>query len=178
MSNRSKIKITLTSSSSKDSFISSFRRYLKRYFKRNDYSFNWGDYDVLGGNKAKNRLSPHTHYLNDDYNFDDISLDTSDSDLDAIIMASEKEIYFYQDYKNPNDFLFFHTLSEFIEYCESNNYHISKSEMENLKYRYLSHCCLDNNSESNRWGTNEIVSETSYPELCYDVYDLNDLGYE
>ena len=103
----------------------------------------------------------------DEYSFDDIGLDYGDG---------EKEIWFYPDYHCKDDRLEFNSLSDFNDYCGDMGYLVTKDVMEDILYRYESHCCL--NPESEKVGLLDVMSGHSYGEMFYDACDESELSGE
>ena len=106
----------------------------------------------------------------DDFNFDDVDVDYTNYDNDSEL----KEIWFYPDYHDKFERLHFSNLKEFNDYCDSMGYYVDYAVVNDIAWRYESHCCL--NRESEREGLLEILSAHSYGEMFYDVCDEDELS--
>jgi len=106
----------------------------------------------------------------DEYSFDDVSLDDCMSEN----ASSFKEIWFYIDYHDKDDKLEFNSLKDFNDYCEEMGYYVGKEVADKIAWCYESHCCL--NPESERLGFLEIMSEHSYGEMFYEACEEVELS--
>ena len=106
----------------------------------------------------------------DEYDFSGINLDFTTDDYDD----GYKQIWFYPDYHEKNDKLEFNSLKEFSDYCESMGYLVSKEVMNDISWRYESHCCLC--PESEKAGLLEIMCEHSYGEMFYEACEEYELS--
>ena len=86
----------------------------------------------------------------------------------------QKSIWFYLDYHCKEDKLEFNSLKEFSDYCTSMGYFISQEVLNDISWRYESHCCLDPRNRS--IGLDDVVCEHSYGELFYSVCDEEELS--
>jgi len=102
----------------------------------------------------------------DDYNLDDIGLDDENTEY--------KEIWFYPDYHCKDDKLEFNSIKEFSDYCGNQGYFVPKEVINDLAWRYESHCCLC--PESERIGLLEIMAEHSYGEMFYEACEEQELS--
>lgn len=106
----------------------------------------------------------------DEYNLDDVDIDFTTDDYDD----GQKEIWFYPDYHEKDDKLEFNSLKEFSDYCEDMGYFVSKEVVNDISWRYESHCCLC--PESEKQGLLEIMSEHSYGEMFYEACEEYELS--
>ena len=127
--------------------------------------------------KSKSKLKSKSRLFDIDVPYS--GYDGIDDDYTEDYEPISKQIWFYPDYHFKEDRLEFNTLSSFKEYCEDMGYFIDNSVIDELNYRYESHCCL--NPDSKRLGLLEILSEHSYGEMFYmvcDVSELDDVNYD
>ena len=89
------------------------------------------------------------------------------------MLEEDRVIYYYPDYHERDSRFEFHTYSEFQEFCESMGYDIPSDVESWIRYNTVCHCCLS--SESLKYGKHEIVAESSYGILFYDVCDIDEL---
>lgn len=80
---------------------------------------------------------------------------------------SDKSIWFYPTFCEKQDRLEFNTLHDFDEYCELMGYTVPTEVIDDIVYRYESHCCLSPQAKS--LGILEIMSECSYGDLYYEA---------
>ncbi len=115
---------------------------------------------------------PYNGYEDDstDYNLDDIGFEHSSNDENT----EHKEIWFYPDYHCKDDKLEFNSIKEFSDYCENQGYFVSREVVNDLTWRYESHCCLC--PESERIGLLEVISEHSYGEMFYEACEEQELS--
>jgi len=84
-------------------------------------------------------------------------------------------VYFYPDYLNKYDRVEFKGLMEFDEFCRQEGYQLSNDTLWKLFDLGCCHCCLD--PEKRAEGSLEIVCESSYERLCYEVCTSDELSY-
>ena len=128
------------------------------------------------GRKAKilDINAPYSGYEDDpiECSLDDIGFDATSYDDDTEF----KEIWFYPDYHCKDDKLEFNSIKEFNDYCENQGYFVPREVVNDLAWRYESHCCLC--PESEKLGLLEIMCEHSYGEMFYEAceeQELNDM---
>ena len=85
-----------------------------------------------------------------------------------------KEIYYYPDYHDKDSRLEFSTLKAFNDFCDDNGYVIPSHVSNQIIFNRVSHTCL--HPESRNYGVYEIIAETSYGNLFYEVCESNELG--
>ena len=112
--------------------------------------------------------APYSGYEDDSIDFE-FSLDDENTEY--------KEIWFYPDYHCKDDKIEFNSIKEFSDYCEKQGYFVSREVVNDLAWRYESHCCLC--PESEKLGLLEIMAEHSYGEMffeaCEEQEELNDM---
>ena len=135
---------------------------------------NWskGKHKHKKGKKGARVIDIYTPYDGDeeDLDFDDIDFDFTTEDYDD----GQKEIWFYPDYHEKDDRLEFNSLKEFNDYCESMGYYVSKEVVQDISWRYESHCCLC--PESEKVGLLEIMTEHSYGDMFYEACEEHELS--
>lgn len=116
--------------------------------------------------------APYSGYEDDptEYNLDDIGFEYSSNGEDS----EHKEIWFYPDYHCKDDRLEFNSIKEFSDYCEKQGYFVSREVINDLAWRYESHCCLY--PESEKVGLLEIMSEHSYGEMFFEACEEHELS--
>lgn len=116
--------------------------------------------------------APYSGYEDDptEYNLDDIGFEYSSNGEDS----EHKEIWFYPDYHCKDDRLEFNSIKEFSDYCEKQGYFVSREVINDLAWRYESHCCLC--PESEKVGLLEIMSEHSYGEMFFEACEEHELS--
>ena len=110
----------------------------------------------------------------DDYDVgspDDDDIDYSGSDNSLY-----KRITFYNDYSERKGVEEFDNLKDFLDFCDLNGYIINEFELEDLRYRSVSHCCLS--ADSRHKGRNEIVSFDSYNQMYFDQVGETESVYD
>ena len=85
-----------------------------------------------------------------------------------------KEIYYYPDYHDKDARIEFGTLKAFNEFCDDNGYSVPSHVANMILFNRVSHCCL--HPQSREYGLYEIIAETSYGNLFYEVCEANELG--
>jgi hypothetical protein len=85
-----------------------------------------------------------------------------------------KEIYYYPDYHDKENRLEFSTLKGFNDFCETNGYSIPKYVSTKLIYNRVVHTCLRHDGV--QYGIYEIMAETSYGSLFYEVCEDSELS--
>jgi hypothetical protein len=105
----------------------------------------------------------HKRYDNDvDYSYYD--------DLDDENQYEEyKCIKFYPDIENELSVIEFKNIKDFNDFCDKNNYVIGETDLENIKYLSVVHCCLD--PIDKQWGQDVIITDKSYGGLYWMVAD-------
>lgn len=78
-----------------------------------------------------------------------------------------KEIYYYPDYHDKDSRLEFSTLKAFNDFCDDNGYSIPTHISNLLIFNRVVHTCL--HPQSREYGLYEIMAETSYGSLFYEV---------
>lgn len=127
------------------------------------------------GKKARviNINEPYDGEEEEDVNdFDYTSYEEVDIDDNGI--SDGKEIYYYPDYHDKDSRLEFSTLKAFNEFCDDNGYTVPSHIMNTILFNRVSHCCL--HPQSREYGLYEIIAETSYGNLFYEVCEANELG--
>lgn len=74
-----------------------------------------------------------------------------------------REVYFYRDYNNPDNYEQFHSLVDFSEFCESEGIYVDDDEASALMAREVSHCCI--NPSSNHKSVPSLITDSSYGGL-------------
>ena len=88
----------------------------------------------------------------------------------------ENTIYFYSNYSDKNCRGVFTSIQEFSEYCEANDFHVSKDVSEELCYNKVSHTCLDPFSRS--YGHYDLMCAKSYGDMYYNALCMDQLNYD
>lgn len=127
------------------------------------------------GKKARviNINEPYSGEEEDDVNdFDYTSYEEVESDDNGL--SDGKEIYYYPDYHDKDARLEFSTLKAFNEFCDDNGYVVPSHVGNMILFNRVSHCCL--HPQSRDYGLYEIIAETSYGNLFYEVCEASELG--
>ena len=85
-----------------------------------------------------------------------------------------KDIYYYDDYTDRLSFLRFKSIPQFKVYCEKRGITIPKEVLDMMKYRYVSHCCVNKNillSEKRML----LEAEESYGSMVYSAATSEDI---
>lgn len=105
---------------------------------------------------------------------DDDIMFTEYEELEDNGLTNGKEIYYYVDYHDKENRLEFSSLDSFIEFCDDNGYNIPEKVLNEIKYRRVSHVCL--NPLVRGYGYYEIIAEESYGSLFYEVCESSELS--
>lgn len=89
-------------------------------------------------------------------------------------LTNGKEIYYYPDYHEKENRLEFTSLKAFNEFCDDNGYNVPKNVGDEIMYRRVSHVCL--NPVVREYGMYEIIAESSYGNLFYEVCESSELA--
>lgn len=131
-----------------------------------------------GGKRAR-LIDISTPYSGDEENplelgDDEIFTDYVEVNADDNGIMDGKEIYYYPDYHDKENRLEFSTLKGFNDFCETNGYSIPKYVSTKLIYNRVVHTCLRHDGV--QYGVHEIMAETSYGSLFYEVCEDSELS--
>ena len=127
---------------------SSWRNYYDEYYDE------YGNYTIKCNNKRKrNKKKKKKLSVYDCY----------DDNIDNCY----KLIKFYRDIDNELDVNEFHSLNEFNDFCDENNYYVGCDSYDRLMNYDVIHCCLD--PISLEYGEKEIITDVSYGGLYWTV---------
>ncbi len=132
------------------------------------WGFDDEDYDILypsrkRGKKKHKKGSKNKKYLPIDVAYS--GEEEYPNEYDG--SNSDKMIWFYPTFCEKQDKLEFNTIHDFDEYCELMGYTVPSEVIDDIIYRYESHCCLSPQAKS--LGILEIMSEGSYGDLYYEA---------
>ena len=88
--------------------------------------------------------------------------------------TDKHEIYFYKDYHHQYDYIKFNSYAKFKKYCDEEGYYLSNVTICDVLYWHESHCCVG--SGNTNYDTMEVVADSTYENLFYDVCEDDELG--
>lgn len=125
-----------------------------------------------GKGKMKHKKGKKARILDINVPYSGYEDDPTEYNLDE--NTEYKEIWFYPDYHCKDDKLEFNSIKEFSDYCEKQGYSVPREVVNDLAWRYESHCCLC--PESEKIGLLEIMSDHSYGEMFYGACEEHELS--
>lgn len=104
--------------------------------------------------------------------------DDDDYSFDKSCYNGSKDIYYYDDYMDRFSFLKFNSIPKFKEYCDKRGITIPKDVLSMMKYRPVSHCCVNKNILLNEKRL-MLEAEESYGSMVYSAAtneDIDNMG--
>lgn len=87
--------------------------------------------------------------------------------------SMNKEIRFYRDYNNQDDYELFTNLYAFDEFCETEGIDVPPNEVQNLIHRDISYCTVNPQKRIDEH-TQELLSDSSYGGLKWECATCDD----
>lgn len=91
--------------------------------------------------------------------------------------VTDKTIYYYRDFNQPEDVEVFFNLHDFDQFLQEEGIEVSTEEVNALMSRDISHCCINPDIRETK-GNVELVTDSSYGGLYWQCCPETDFSYD